>query len=943
MGTAQTTTTVTPVEVTDILYNPGMGFADFHFGWGRTPPLSEYPTTRVAYFRWYWSELEPSPGQFNFAMVDSVIAQARSRNQNLAFRIMPSIPGWLAAQGVGQVGSSGEELPDHNNPLFIAYHERLVKEFGARYAGSTDVDHVDIGSVGCWGEWNSACCPAGMQGTCNAYMPTENNRRATVDWYYKYFPNTPLVALAEGTGYANTRGAGWRGDCFGDYGMFSPTWNHMENYFPYVVQMPEVANVWQKSPVQFEACGVMQDWYNMGFNIDTILQRGLDWHVSVFNGKDSAVPAAWRPKVDEWLKKIGYRFVLTQLTHTNDVAPGGQMQLQASWTNKGVAPAYQPWPLAYRLRNTAGATVAQWRSSADVRTWLPGSRSVQDSVQVPATTPAGTYSLDVAVLSEDGTQAFVQLAIAGKRTDLWYPVSQVRVGGTQPAAPTGTAAFVRIDTTSQGNWRSSYGAEGYNVAGDLASNPSYAAPTVQGSSWTWAASTSDVRALQKASNPADRVAATWYAGTGSSVVIDLRMADSATHQIALYNLDYDSTARRQVVEILDSNNNVLSSQSLSSTYNQGAYLVWNVSGQIKMRVTSTSGANAVVSGLFFGGASAAAPASTATFVKVDTTTKGNWRATYGADGYSVAGDLAANPSYVAPAIQGFFWTWAASTSDVRALQKASNPTDRVAATWYTPTGNAVVIDLRNTDATTHQVALYCLDYDTSGRRQTVEVLDANNNVLNTQSLTTSFNQGVYLVWNVSGHIRLRVTANAGLNAVISGLFFGAASTAPAPTATFVRTDTTTRGSWRGVYGADGYNVAGDLAVNPSYVSPTIQGSFWTWAASTPEIRAPQKASNPNDRVAATWYAGSGSSVVIDLPMTDSATHQVALYCLDYDTTGRRQTVDILDASNKVLSTQSLTTSYSQGAYLVWNVSGRVKMRVTVNSGANAVISGLFFR
>jgi hypothetical protein len=35
----------------------------------------------------------------------------------------------------------------------------------------------------------------------------------------------------------------------------------------------------------------------------------------------------------------------------------------------------------------------------------------------------------------------------------------------------------------------------------------------------------------------------------------------------------------------------------------------------------------------------------------------------------------------------------------------------------------------------------------------------------------SFNGGVYLVWNVSGHITIRVTSTAGLNAVVSGLFF----------------------------------------------------------------------------------------------------------------------------------------------------------------------------
>jgi hypothetical protein len=106
---------------------------------------------------------------------------------------------------------------------------------------------------------------------------------------------------------------------------------------------------------------------------------------------------------------------------------------------------------------------------------------------------------------------------------------------------------------------------------------------------------------------------------------------------------------------------------------------------------------------------------------------------------------------------------------VRALQKLSNPTDRIAATWYS--GNPFIIDTNITDSASHQVALYCLDWDSANRQQTIDVLDSNGAVLNTQTLTTSFNGGVYLVWNVTGHVKFRVTSSAGVNAVVSGLFF----------------------------------------------------------------------------------------------------------------------------------------------------------------------------
>ena len=348
---APATVTVRPVETSDVLYNPGMGFADFHFGWGHPPPPNQYPPQTVAYFRWTWDVLEPSEGQYNFGLVDNVIRQAKAKGETLAFRIMTvykgSTPKWVLDKGVDSVAVGGDIFPDHNHPVFLDYHERLVKAFGNRYAGKPEIDHVDIGSVGCWGEWNTACCGE-AQVLCNRFFPTAANRLLITDWYFRYFPGTPLVMLQGGPiEYAASKGAGWRGDCFGDYGTFSPTWNHMVNVYEPTVRNPVVGNAWKTAPVQFEVCGVMQDWYDRGFDIDRILQKGLDWHVTVLNAKSSPVPAAWRSKVDAFLKRVGYRFVLRELTHTAEAHPGGSLTREIPVGKQGRG-AHLP-PLAARV------------------------------------------------------------------------------------------------------------------------------------------------------------------------------------------------------------------------------------------------------------------------------------------------------------------------------------------------------------------------------------------------------------------------------------------------------------------------------------------------------------------------------------------------------------------------------------------------------------------
>ena len=69
---------------------------------------------------------------------------------------------------------------------------------------------------------------------------------------------------------------------------------------------------------------------------------------------------------------------------------------------------------------------------------------------------------------------------------------------------------------------------------------------------------------------------------------------------------------------------------------------------------------------------------------------------------------------------------------------------------------------------------------------------------------------------------------------------------------------------------------------------------------------------------------------------------MALYLLDYDNQGVSEQIQILDAATgNVLSTQT-ASNFSNGEYLVWNVSGDVEIRFTDLTGPSADLSGLFF-
>lgn len=165
------------------------------------------------------------------------------------------------------------------------------------------------------------------------------------------------------------------------------------------------------------------------------------------------------------------------------------------------------------------------------------------------------------------------------------------------AATITSASFVRLDATSQGNWKNVYGVDGYNIIGNAASYPSYANVTPAGKfDYTWSTSTNNIRALQKASST-DRVIATWYAPVSFSIRMNL--TDGLKHRVALYAVDWDTTARTEKFDIIDTVTGVVLNSQTLSQFNGGTYLVWDLAGNITIRVTHLAGNNAVIMGLFF--------------------------------------------------------------------------------------------------------------------------------------------------------------------------------------------------------------------------------------------------------------------------------------------------------------------------------------------------------
>jgi alpha-L-rhamnosidase len=158
---------------------------------------------------------------------------------------------------------------------------------------------------------------------------------------------------------------------------------------------------------------------------------------------------------------------------------------------------------------------------------------------------------------------------------------------------------------------------------------------------------------------------------------------------------------------------------------------------------------------------------------------------------------------------------------------------------------------------------------------------------------------------------------------------------------FVKIDDTTKGSWAGIYGDDGFAIAKDTTRLPSYVRVTFPSDASIWLASARgEPRALEMGEDTLNRIASAWYGFS--DLTIDVDMTDGNTHQLALYLVDWDSVARVQELEVVNsATNKALDRRAIS-GFTRGEYLVWNLRGHVSIRIRKIAGANAVVSGLFF-
>ncbi len=333
-----------------------------------------YPDSSVVYIRILWKEFEPVRGEFNYELIEDILKKARENGQTVMFRLMPhstresdDVPDWvkeIVECPARPVGKRVKTSP--SDPEFLILFEAAIKAFAKRFDSDKTLAFVDISLPGSWGEGSS----------CELFSKEELIKLS--DTYTEAFKETLIIGQVTEpwlVNYSNEKGAvGWRADCIG------AAFAHEGFVSGYEAQM---ADVWKKGHVSFESYWWLGEWKRKEWDIDKIISDTLKWHISTFNAKSLPIPYEWKDKVDEWVSKMGYHFVIREVKFDEKSVKDNSVTMLLTVENIGVAPIYNALPLYLKLKTANNEAV--FETVVDIRRWLPGTHTEKICMKIPET------------------------------------------------------------------------------------------------------------------------------------------------------------------------------------------------------------------------------------------------------------------------------------------------------------------------------------------------------------------------------------------------------------------------------------------------------------------------------------------------------------------------------------------------------------------------------
>jgi len=410
--------------------NPSKGWMTFQY-LPRMEP--RFPGT-VAYSRFDWTDLEPLEGKYNWHIIDTALTAWANKGRRFAFRIMTSNPHskkyYSTPQWVFDKGCKGFEYVyensitnanskklkrievDYSDSIFLIHHTQFIKALANRYDGNKDIEFIDIGSYGLWGEWHTR------------HSATYEVKRTIFNMYMNNFEETKLLALSLDAAileYSIKNSIGFRRDGIGLL-LDSIFWYDKKRY-----NHDLVLKAWKDVPVAME-------WYsrfdilesNAKCSFATGLRFMYDNHVTYILDNLGEVPDTILLELKKLGRKSGYNIVLEEIRHKSKVSKGDNIFIEMKWINEGIAPNYQILELLIYLIERKSDKEYSVGNSTQIATWLPGNHLIKKTVLVPDNIKSGKYIIGIS-LKELKSQKNISIPIDAIVNNNIYFISEIEI------------------------------------------------------------------------------------------------------------------------------------------------------------------------------------------------------------------------------------------------------------------------------------------------------------------------------------------------------------------------------------------------------------------------------------------------------------------------------------------------------------------------------------
>jgi hypothetical protein len=464
----QTLVTARPVDTGAALVNPGMGWllhyydnSILNYG-GRLDPsdaVDDFPGLSVIYFRIPWSYLEPEEGKFNWSYVDTPAQRWIDKGLRIAFRFTASetgikfaTPEWVKAAGAqghyherGKIVEQGRAWePDFGDAVFLEKLENFMKAAAERYDGNPNVEFIEIGTLGVWGEGHT-------------YASTRLNyslevMKKHIDLHLKYFTRTTLIGnddfsfmelpfeywekIVKTDAYQNLpespivqycleQGLGLRDDSilvlasprhYFRQGMAELFWRHV----PVIVESDHYGaskrnNAWGDGSMYVQS---VEDYHAS--------YASIHWWPREFLEEQ-------RGNIDKMNLRLGYRLVPHEVSWKREVNVEKPFEVSIKWSNRGVAPCCQGGYVAVTLKDERGGITGVFVDpSFNVRSLEVGPAENPPFLEITSrfsfgvNMPKGEFDVFISVGRNDGTPV-IALPLSDEDENRRYRIGKISI------------------------------------------------------------------------------------------------------------------------------------------------------------------------------------------------------------------------------------------------------------------------------------------------------------------------------------------------------------------------------------------------------------------------------------------------------------------------------------------------------------------------------------